>query len=508
MTSPIIKQVKKIIEKAPHKNALIFQGEILTYRELGEKVNNLSYSLSQRGITRGDHIGVVLPNGVEFCLVMLAAANLGVTIVPHSISLTAQALGHAFNKSEVNHYIIWHSLVTKLQAETHPKTPNNIWVSVGKKLETATYFDDLLNISCKDVLGGFSVDGDSAYIFTMTSGSTGTPKPIILSQSCKIKRAEAAIKLYNITSSDVILAATPLYHSLAERLVLMPLMSGGTVVIMASFSANRWLTLIEKYKISFTIAVSSQLKKINDELKSTNNDLSSLRCLVSSSERLSQPLKNCLLSKLKCEFHECYGASEVAIISNLDHSKKNNSDSVGKPINDVHIRILDNSGNPQTTWNIGEIACKTSMAFSGYFKQKQQTQASHIDGYFLTGDLGKIDDEGFLYFCGRKKEIIITGGINVYPKDVEDVLLKHPDIIEVAAIPLADESLGEIVTVVIVSKRAIYERDLQRLCAKNLADYQQPRKYIFTKQLPKNTLGKVMKPLLIEQFSNSIETAS
>ena len=131
-----------------------------------------------------------------------------------------------------------------------------------------------------------------------------------------------------------------------------------------------------------------------------------------------------------------------------------------------------------------------------------------MDDYFLTGDLGQLDEDGFLYFCGRKKEIIITGGINVYPKDIEDVLLKHSDVFEVAAIPLADESLGEIVTAVIVSNATINERDLQRLCAKNLADYQQPRKYIFIKQLPKNTLGKVMKPLLIEQLSNAIESTS
>ena len=176
--------------------------------------------------------------------------------------------------------------------------------------------------------------------------------------------------------------------------------------------------------------------------------------------------------------------------------------------NEYNIAILDDNGNKLPNGTIGEIACKTPMLFSGYFRQADKTKASMVDGYFRTGDLGKLDNESFLYFCGRKKEIIITGGINVYPKDIEELLLQHPDIDEVAVIPLPDDSLGEMITAVIVSKRPINQRELQRLCAKELADFQQPRKYIFLNHLPKNALGKVMKPTLINNLSQSIENIS
>lgn len=507
MISPIIKRINKFIKETPEKNALIFLDKAITYKELGNKVHSLSSSLTQKGVSRGDHIGVVLPNGVEFCLVMLAAANIGAAIVPHNTSLSAKALGRAFKNAEVSHYIIWHSIFNELRSEVPENNTDSLWISVGKEIGQNISFDNLMQGNLQGNIDGYDVDEHDNFILTMTSGSTGKPKPIVLSQSCKLKRAEAAIELYTITSEDIVLTATPLYHSLAERLVLIPLLSGGTSVVMNGFSADNWLALIEKHHVSMTIAVSSQLKKIHDVLPSYQYKLESLRCLVSSSERLAEALKVRLLNTLTCEFHECYGASEVAIISNLKHSyEKNKLDSVGKPISGTDVKILDNSGNTLPNGKIGEIACKTPMIFSGYFSQKEKTLSSFIDGFFLTGDMGKLDNDGFLYFCGRKKEIIITGGINVYPKDIEDLLLQHPDIKEVAVIPLSDDSLGEIVTAVIVSNSELNQRNLQRLCASELADFQQPRRYIFVDQLPKNALGKVMKPTLIESLSRHTES--
>jgi long-chain acyl-CoA synthetase len=509
MASPIIERFSKFVIKTPEKTALIFRDQSLSYNELGEQVNRLSHSLIQGGVQQGDHIGVVLPNGIEFVLVMLAAANIGAAIVPHNTSLNAKTLIHAFNDTKVCHYILWHSIINELQNETTCNNDGALWISVGKNKSQTLYFNDLLSVTCDKTLGCYKVNQDQDFIYTMTSGSTGAPKPIVLSQICKVKRADSAIRLYGITSADITLAATPLYHSLAERLVLLPLISGGTVSIMAGFSPEQWFTTIENDHISFTIAVSSQLKTINDQLTNSTYNLRSLRCLVSSSERLPLLLKQNLIKQFKCEFHECYGASEVAIISNLDQTHGDNKlSSVGKSINDVSIVILDDGGNKLPTGTIGEIACKTPMLFSGYHQREAQTKASMVDNYFLTGDLGKLDNDDFLYFCGRKKEIIITGGINVYPKDIEEILLRHPEIDEAAVIPLPDDSLGEIITAVIVSNRAINKRELQRLCAKELADFQQPRKYIFLDNLPKNALGKVMKSTLVSNLSPSVENVS
>lgn len=513
MPSPIIERLNRSIHTTPDKIALIFSDIKLSYKELGEKVDKISIALNNRGIRAGDHIGVALPNGIEFVLTMLAAAKIGAAIVPYNHTAPIKTLLKAFKRTNVKNYILWHSIVTELlvlgkKTETVEDLPTiEKVISVGNILEGIANFNTLYSEAGDQIPTEHVLAEGQAFILTMTSGSTGTPKPIVLSQDCKIARAEAAENLYKITRNDITLTATPLYHSLAERLVLLPLITGGTSVIMASFSPDAWLKTVEEHRVTFSIAVSSQLKKISHNLDTNLYNIDSLRCLVSSSEPLSSEQKKELLDKLCCEFHECYGTSEVAIISNLKHNQtKIKMASVGKAIPNVELLILSDDDEILPQNSIGEIACKTPMLFSGYYQQIEQTKAAMHGPFFRTGDLGKLDNQDFLYYCGRKKEIIITGGINVYPKDVEEVLMQHEHVEEVAVIPSPDASLGEVVAAAIISKAPINQRSLQRHCAKELADYQQPRMYFFLKDLPKNSLGKIMKQTLVDQLINHAET--
>jgi acyl-CoA synthetase (AMP-forming)/AMP-acid ligase II len=449
----------------------------------------------------------MLPNCSEFVILMLAAAKLGLVMVPQNLSLSPSALAETFADSDVKHIVGWHSVLADLRAEAKNflAKEDSIWISLGGNTDNCLSFSDIIAkaTSSPDLP---EVTGEQPYIFCLTSGSTGEPKPIVLLQNTKMERARAAQSLYQVTSEDITLAATPLYHSLAERLVLLPLLTGGTSVIMPTFSASEWLETVEKRQITFSIAVSSQLKQILPEIRKHPEKAKSLRCLVSSSAQLDASLKAELLSYLPCDFHECYGTSEIAIASNLSrHDDRSKITSVGKAAPGVKLAILDETGKQLATEQAGEIACHTPMRFAGYYKRQSLTDAAMWGEYFKTGDLGKIDADGFLYFLGRKKDIIITGGINVYPQDIERVMLQHPLVNECAAIPLPDEQLGEIVGVVIASsdKDSIKVRDLQRLAAKQLADYQQPRRYILVSALPKNQMGKLSKRKLIEKYAES-----
>jgi long-chain acyl-CoA synthetase len=373
------------------------------------------------------------------------------------------------------------------------------------------YLDDLLEAVADDVQPLGLAQADDAFILSMTSGSTGDPKPIILTQRTKLNRAAAAITLYGITQQDRTLAATPLYHSLAERLVLIPLLTGGTSVLMAKFSASEWLKCVEAHSVTFTIAVSSQLKQIVEQLAQIDPSLlASLRCVVSSSALLEAELKAKLLGKLNCEFHECYGASEIAIASNLDRvSAQTKLNSVGVAAPGVDIRIIDAIDDIARTGEPGEIVCKTDMLFGGYFKRPDLTRAAMWNNYFRTGDVGKLDEDGFLYFLGRKKDIIITGGVNVYPTDIEAVVANHPSVLEAAAFAYPDQRLGEIVAVAIVARDTVSfhsNGDLRKIrfhCAERLADFQQPRKFFLIDALPRNSMGKLMKFQLVKTFSNT-----
>jgi len=501
---------QKIFENAmlnPDKQAIICGDNVLTYRQFSEKVSRISRALKSRGISRGDHIGIVLPNCIEFVICMLVAADLGAVIVPVSSHLPAKAIHHILQASDVKHIITMGGTIKDFLSSGLDFTfISGVWLSVDIKVKAAISMRALIKEVPSDIKALNIGKEDDPFILLTTSGSTGDPKPIILTQRTKWNRAFAAVELYKVTSEDRTLAATPLYHSLAERLVLIPLLTGGTSIIMPQFSALEWFRCVQKNKVTFTIAVSSQLRQISEQLSSSdakNSKIKSMRCIVSSSELLEPKIKKELLKGLHCDFHECYGASEIAIASDLDcEAAKRKVNSVGRAAPEVDIKIVDKNGNDLTPGSPGEIICKTPMIFSGYYKRPNLTAAAMYGEYFRTGDLGKLDKEGFLYFLGREKDIIITGGINVYPSDIEYTLASQGSVQESAAFPYTDKRLGEVVAVAIVPKKPkeFDLRGIKRYCAENLADFQMPRKYFIVNKIPKNTMGKTMRRILAKQF--------
>jgi long-chain acyl-CoA synthetase len=205
--------------------------------------------------------------------------------------------------------------------------------------------------------------------------------------------------------------------------------------------------------------------------------------------------------------HECYGASEVGIISNLScQSSKNKLHTVGVAVSGAEIAIVDNSGNQLPTGEIGEITCKSKASFSGYYGNKDSTQKSLKNDYFYTGDMGYLDEDNHLIFSSRKKEIIITGGTNVYPADVEVVLNQHPLVKETSVVGVEDKKLGEKVVAFVISKKesVLTSRNLQRHCMHNLADYQKPLDYVFVSEFPRTALGKILKRKLVDQYKTDL----
>jgi len=465
--------------KTPDKKAIVFEDETLTYEELAVKVGICVRNLQNIGVKEGSRIALFLPNGVEFAVLMLSFAYIGAAIVPLSPALPITA-----------------AVKSVKTAECETAIASSEYLS---KNDFSPYFDGDAVFDAKSFFQGggerplsfCNADVKTPFIITMTSGSTGDPKPIVLTQENKIKRAlDGARDIYGLGSEDVIIAASPMYHSLAQRLVLLPLMMGATSVIMRKFTPKSWLGEVQKHGVTFTLAVSSQLDMLlSEELESY--DLSSLKCIVSSSALLRLESKEALVGRLGCEFHECYGASEIGIATNLSPKDGlSKLGSVGKALPYVDIRIAG-----------GEIEVKTDTLFGGYYKQEAKTKEAMDGEYFKTGDLGRLDDDGFLYYLGRKKELIITGGINVYPRDVEGVLVGVEGVKEAAVIGVPDEYFGEAILAVVVADEGVTKRDLQRACAKNLADYQQPLAYEFVEALPKNEMGKLQKHKLNEMFA-------
>lgn len=504
MGKPIADQFYFHAAATPEKTAIWCDGQSLTYSQLAGLVSRYANLLLSKGVKRGEHIGVPMLNNIQSVALIMAANTTGIGLVPINPSTPLHFIKTTFASGDVKHLIAHRAFLKHVAAAGGLEIPG-ITVCTDGEFEGAISLSELesqsdLRPECPDVTG------DETLVLVMTSGSTGSPKPIDLTQNCKRRRAEGHFRLYGLTGDDVILAATPLYHTLAIRLVMLPLQLGGTSVLLPRFTPNVWLKCIQDQKVTYTIAVSSQLAQISEILADTQYDVSSLRCVVSSSAWLEPVVKERLMAVLRCDFHEIYGTSETASPTDIDFRESAGKQrSVGRCVPGASIRIRRQDGSEANVDEVGEITVKTDQIFAGYYNRPDLTAAAFDGGYFRTGDLGYVDSDGYLYFSGRLKEIIVTGGINVYPQDIETTVLSHEKVRECAAFSFHDDKLGEIVALAVAPKaeQTLTKREIAAYCARNLADFQQPRQIFVVDEIPKNNMGKITRLTLEKYFTEN-----
>lgn len=489
----------------PQKQAIWCDGKTATYGEMAELVSRYSNFLMSKGVQYGDHVAIPMNNSIESVALFFTAADLGVCLVPLNPTLPLESIKVAMKSGDMKHLIARKSFLSDCDKKGGVDVPG-ITICLDGDFNGAYSFSEVASMPTNRPACDH-IQGDESLILTMTSGSTGTPKPIDISQQNKLDRSMAHIRVYGLTKEDRILAATPLYHSLAERLVILPLILGATSILLPRFTPALWLNCAKEQKPTFTIAVSAQLAQILELIKQTNTDsIDSFRSIVSSSALLEEKVKLELIDKLQCEFHEMYGTSETSTITDICFQKaRNKQKSVGLPFGEAQVKILRDDEDQDTecaVGEVGEIACKSTLTCKGYYKLANMMELATSDGFFRTGDLGYVDEDGYLYFAGRKKELIITGAVNVYPNDVDAVVGQLPEVEECAAFSYPDERLGEVVALAVVRKEdcELTERSIKTYCARNLADFQQPHKIFFVDALPKNAMGKLQRNRILDHI--------
>ena len=467
----LLSRIRKVAE--PDKVALIYEQSVYTYEQLLELVDDFAKKLSYLGVKKQSKVITLLSNSVEMTALMLAIADIGAVLIP---------LNPEYKQTQISKAAI----VTKAEFVIHEK--DLVLSQPIKQIDLRCLQDTPL----RDYLATNSAD--DLYILTMTSGSTGEPKPICFSQQTKIDRAFGAKEIYGLDSQDIILCGTPQYHSLAQRLTLLPLLLGGTCLLLKQFSPKAWINEIKLHNVTFTIAVSSQLVNVLSLLEKEKLQLNSLKRIVSSSASIEEDIKGKLIKLLSCPIHECYGASEVGTVTDFDASNEMHKvASVGKVVPQADVIIRDDESNPVKKNEVGEITVKSSTSFLGYFEKPELTNEAIKDGFFYTGDLGYMDDDGYLYFKGRKKDIIISGGINIYPEDIESVVGTFNDVVESAAFPIPSSHFGEITAVAFVAKTKVAIKEMRKWCSNHLAAHQVPVFFVQVEELPKTALGKIQR---------------
>ena len=479
-------------------------GDKISYKELQELVDTIASNLLVNLKPGQSRIAINLKNSIELVAIFLAISKVDMVAIPINTLLRSNQVSHALLSTDAD------IIITSDQSYSYCMDLASSLAA--KRLMKVIKLSEIIDSNeCSSKINSsftqhscYTKDKEGGFIVTLSSGSTGQPKPIVFSQETKIRRSLQAKMLYGIKSDDVILCASPLYHSLGQRLTFLPLLNGCTLVLLDSFSSRKWINVVKQFQVTFTIPVTSHLQVLRQPLLENIEDLTSLRCIVSSSATIDYELKSKLLNQLRCEFHEMYGASEIATATNLYPSDPDSkSKSVGKPCTGVDILILDDARNVQPTGEIGEIACKSPMRFTHYYGKPDATQASIHDDYFLTGDLGYLDSDGYLFFVARKKDVIITGGINVFPRDIEQVLGLHPHIKDCSVIGVNDAYLGEAILAICVATDYYdgLEKDIRILINDKLAGYQQPLGYFFVDSLPLTPSGKINKQEMREIYN-------
>ncbi|MCP8615528.1 fatty acid--CoA ligase family protein [Salirhabdus salicampi] len=508
-------QLTVTTEKQADKTAYIFLGKETSYRDLDDSVTKFASSLNEMGYGKGDHLAIVLGNSPQFVISLYASLRIGATVIPINPLYTADELTYIINNGDVKGIITMDVLAEKFAQFDHELNVNhyilvetNPNVSVEDlSIQPKVYsFSTLLQNGSPQLDRPTLHDNDTAVIL-YTSGTTGKPKGAMLSHQNIYSNAKDIADYLNMNNQDRIIAALPMFHVFCLTVALnAPLMNGGSIFIMPKFSPNEVFDAARDYKVTIFAGVPTMYNYLLQYPEGKADDFSNMRLCISGGAPMPVALLNNFETKFQVIISEGYGLSEASpatCFNPLDRPRK--AGSIGQSITNVENKVVDAEGNEVPIGEIGELIVKGPNVMKGYYKMPEETKATIKDGWLYTGDMAKKDEEGYFYIVDRKKDLIIVGGYNVYPREVEEVLYDHPSIAEVAVIGKPDPNLGEVVNAYVVTKEGetVTYDQLRVHCYNFLAEYKVPSSFTFMDELPKNTTGKILRRALKEQFNRS-----
>jgi long-chain acyl-CoA synthetase len=493
------------------KEAVVCNGNRVSYSQLCGRSRAIGNQLRKHGIKFGDRVALFLPNGIDFVATFFAVLGLGAVVVPINPLLKPDEISHILQDSEASVLVV-HDALANAALQTLANAPHlksvilagAVDVGASSRIPQTVKVDELS-------IGTAAENGDwpvviqpetDLGVLVYTSGTTGKPKGAMLTHHNLLSVFPSRLDLFDVGEHDKCLATLPLCHIYGMTVVMIGTIArGAAMVVMPKFEAKNALDLIDRESVTILPAVPAMYSMMLGELEQGGFDVSTIRVCFSG----GSPLSTELLPKIENAFGapviEGYALTETACVATINplHGARKIG-SVGPAVPGVQIGIFHESGNQLSHGEdqIGEIAVKGPNVMVGYYKQPVASSEVLKDGWFLTGDLGYRDADNYIFIVGRKKELILRGGANVYPREVEDVIMQLSGIREVAVIGVPDERMGERVKAIVVADGSLplTEDDVKAHCAEHLADYKVPRIVEFAGGLPRNSTGKILKRLL------------
>jgi acyl-CoA synthetase (AMP-forming)/AMP-acid ligase II len=489
-------------QTAPDRTAVIEGDEATTYAALNREVNRLANGLVSLGVEKRDVAVWCGPNSREVVAFMNAARKLGLIAVPLAYRFTADEMAYVIDNSGAS-LVMVDAEQAPLIAELDGRIPNvrNVVVHRGEPGGFHSW-DEVLERGGDGEPAPVGGDGLGAQMI-YTSGTTGKPKGALRTRTDR-ELVFLLLQELRMGLDEVHLTTGPLYHSGPNAFALLAMSLGGTLVVMRKFDATEWVRLVREHRVTSTFSAPTQLKRIvslpDDVLAQA--DCSSMRTLIANAAPVPYALKVEVIEKLGDGFlFEVYGSTELGVDTVLrpeDQLRKPGS--CGRPYGHIQLKVVDDDGNEAAPGEPGELFVSTTLAMDGYHATSEQL--SELDGSWRSvGDVARIDDEGFVYICDRKKDMIISGGMNIYPAEIEAVLYSHPDVMDAAVFGVPDEEWGEAVHAVVQPRRGrpLDLPAIESFVNERLANYKRPRSWEVRDELPRTDSGKLLKRLLRDE---------
>lgn len=492
----------------PEKEALVEYGERgvrrLTWGELDATINRLAHALVARGVRGGSRIALMLPNCIEYLIAQQALARLGATAVQIGYRSKPNEIAYILENAEPVATIVhadYASAMEEARVQTKRGGPQIVVGGAftnGAPQADATEWDRALAAASPD-MPPRTRGGDGGGVIVYTSGTTGKPKGANRSWR-KTGFESVADMIYQVgmRADDRHLVVCPLYHSAAPAFVAIMMSLGATIVVMTHFDPEGALGIIEKERITCSLMVPTMIIRISNLPRETiaKYNHSSLRWLMSAAAPLTTEAARRFMDVFGPKLWNFYGATETGLVTLAGpHDHVTRPGTIGRALRGNAIRLLDDAGHDVPPGGIGELYARNSTLMSGYHNNDEATSSAQREGFYSVGDMGRVDSEGYYYLESRKHDMVISGGVNIYPREIEDHLHTHPAILEAAVVGVPDPEWGETLRAFIVVRtgQTVSETEVIDYCRRGLADFKRPRKVTFLEELPRNPTGKVLK---------------
>lgn len=486
--------LKQSAQNFPDHPAYIFLGEATTYAELDQQVDYLAAGLAKRGVGKGDSVALLMDNRPHFVSAYYAILRVGAAVVPMNPIYTPREISFILANSKTKAIIALAALEPVVASIKEDLQDLELFIytePVGDELS----IDQIIQEKETDFTSPEMGEDDLAVIL-YTSGTTGQPKGAMLSHRNMASNAEAMGILFELTPQDRMVSVLPMFHVFCMTVCLNgPVRYGATMLIVPRFHPVEVINTIHEQKATCFAGVPTMYNYMLQVPTATKEDLASIRLCCSGGAAMPVELLHKFEAKYEKIILEGYGLSEAApatAFNPLRGTRKPGS--IGVDIPGVTNKIFDPEGNELPCGEVGELVVKGPNVMIGYLGLPEETNAALKDGWLYTGDLARMDEEGYIYIVDRKKDMILVDGYNVYPREVEEVLYQHPAIIEAAVIGIPDEVHGEAVKAFVALKEvAVSQEEIVSFCQDKLAKYKVPRQVEIVTELPKNSTGKILR---------------